>query len=180
MAQMKFKCNFCDSGNISYFRFLGHVCDHPLPREVVGQQIESVFALGECTLTADLLACSECSLPLRPPIFRHLSRNSPVCSACYCGDIHNYLHYRELDYLVQGITVKCVACEEYLPFSTLASHQLDDCPFKHKLQKIAPGSSAQKNLCDEEETEMGSNSIHDEDETERPTARNSSIHGKNK
>jgi hypothetical protein len=70
MAQMKFKCNFCDSGNISYFRFLGHVCDHPLPREVVGQQIESVFALGECTLTADLLACSECSLPLRPPIFR--------------------------------------------------------------------------------------------------------------
>jgi hypothetical protein len=43
--------------------------------------------------------------------------------------------------------VKCVACEEYLPFSTLALHQLDDCPFKHKLQKIAPGSSAQKNLC---------------------------------
>jgi len=27
---------------------------------------------------------------------------------------------------------------------------------------------------------MASNSIHDEDETERPTARNSSIHGKNK
>ena len=70
MAQMKFKCNFCDSGNIPYYGFVGHVCDHPLPREVVGQQIESVFALGECTLTADLLACSECNLPLRPPIFR--------------------------------------------------------------------------------------------------------------
>jgi hypothetical protein len=49
--------------------------------------------------------------------------------------------------------VKCVACQEYIPFSALASHQLRECPSKHILQKIAPGSSARKNLCDGEETE---------------------------
>ncbi|PAN36858.1 hypothetical protein PAHAL_7G005500 [Panicum hallii] len=149
MAQMKIECNFCHSGNIPYSSFFAHLCDHPPDPKLRDRQIESVFCPGECTLDANLLGCSECKLPLRPPIYKHLSRDSPVCGACYRGDIDNYLHCRELDYLVQGITAKCVACEEYLPFSTLALHQLDDCPFKHKLQKIAPGSSAQKNLCDE-------------------------------
>ncbi|XP_039833325.1 uncharacterized protein LOC120694236 [Panicum virgatum] len=155
IAQMKFKCIFCDSGGeyIPYCKFFEHRCntdvvDPKLPE----QQMEFAFYGGGCIKTS-LLVCSECELPLRPPIFRHISGDVLICSPCYRGDIVNYVRCSELDYLVQGIMVKCVACEEYIPFSTLASHQLRECPSKHKLQKIAPGSSARKNLCDEEETE---------------------------
>ena len=81
------------------------------------------------------------------PLLQHISGDVLICSPCYRGDIVNYVCCSELDYLVQGITVKCVACQEYIPFSTLASHQLRECPSKHKLQKITPGSSARKNLC---------------------------------
>ncbi|PAN36855.1 hypothetical protein PAHAL_7G005500 [Panicum hallii] len=101
MAQMKIECNFCHSGNIPYSSFFAHLCDHPPDPKLRDRQIESVFCPGECTLDANLLGCSECKLPLRPPIYKHLSRDSPVCGACYRGDIDNYLHCRELDYLVQ-------------------------------------------------------------------------------
>jgi hypothetical protein len=42
--------------------------------------------------------------------------------------------------------VECEACKEYLPFSTLASHQLDDCSFRQTLPKIAPGMPPMFNL----------------------------------
>ncbi|PVH61430.1 hypothetical protein PAHAL_3G034500 [Panicum hallii] len=155
IAQMEFKCILCDSGGeyVPYGKFFEHRCntdvvDPKLPE----RQMEFAF-YGRGRIKTSLLVCSECELPLRPPIFRHISGDVLICSPCYRGDIVNYVRCSELDHLVQGIMVKCVACQEYIPFSALAWHQLRECPSKHKLQKIAPGSSARKNLCDEEETE---------------------------
>jgi hypothetical protein len=62
--QMRFKCNFCDSGYIPYSKFLVHLCD------TTPAHLMSVFARGECILATSALVCSECGLPLRPPIFR--------------------------------------------------------------------------------------------------------------
>ncbi|KAG2570141.1 hypothetical protein PVAP13_7KG047072 [Panicum virgatum] len=157
IIQMKFKSNYCDSGRkyTPYCEFAGHLCT----TRAVEQQLKSVRAWKECILDTSALVCSECRLPLQPPIFRHLLGNMPVCSACYHrGDIANYRHCHELDYLVSGILVECEACKEYLPFRNLASHQLDNCSLK-----IGPGSRARKNVCDEDKTKspsVGSNSIH--------------------
>ncbi|KAG2481124.1 uncharacterized protein LOC120694352 isoform X1 [Panicum virgatum] len=157
IIQMKFKSNCCDSGRkyTPYCEFAGHLCT----TRAVEQQLKSVRAWKECILDTSALVCSECRLPLQPPIFRHLLGNMPVCSACYHrGDIANYRHCHELDYLVSGILVECEACKEYLPFRNLASHQLDNCSLK-----IGPGSRARKNVCDEDKTKspsVGSNSIH--------------------
>ncbi|PVH47498.1 hypothetical protein PAHAL_4G075900 [Panicum hallii] len=170
IIQMKFKSNCCDSGRkyTPYCEFAGHLCT----TRAVEQQLKSVRAWKECILDTSALVCSECRLPLRPPIFRHLLGNMPVCSACYHrGDIANYCHCHELDYLVDGILVECEACKEYLPFPTLASHQLENCSFKQTLLKIGPGSRARKNVCDEEKTEspsVGSNSIHGKNERMPP------------
>ncbi|XP_039820585.1 uncharacterized protein LOC120682674 [Panicum virgatum] len=71
----------------------------------------------------------------------------PFSGICYHrGDIANYRHCHELDYMVKGISVECEACKEYLPFSTLALHQLDDCSFRQTLPKIAPGMPPMFNL----------------------------------
>ncbi|KAJ1256519.1 hypothetical protein BS78_K009000 [Paspalum vaginatum] len=146
-AQMKVKCNLCDSGYMPYRKFVGHLCDPPVHPELVDRQLYSDFELGDCTLDPNLLVCSECNHLLQLPIFMHVYDKSLVCGACYGNDIGIYIHHKELEYIVQRISVKCMACEEYLPFCALALHQVDDCPFKHKLQKIAPSSSARKNLC---------------------------------
>ena len=61
--QMRFKCNFCDSGYIPYSKFLVHL------RDTTPAHLKSVFARGECILTTSALVCSECGLPLWPPIF---------------------------------------------------------------------------------------------------------------
>ncbi|KAG2564468.1 uncharacterized protein LOC120682986 isoform X2 [Panicum virgatum] len=117
--QMRFKCNFCDSGYIPYSKFLVHLCD------TTPAHLKSVFARGECILATSALMCSECGLPLRPPIFRRLPWRTPICTACcHNGDVTSYRHNRELEHLIQGITVKCEACKQYLPFSTFASHKL--------------------------------------------------------
>ena len=72
IAQMKFKCIFCDSGGeyIPYCKFFEHRCntdvvDPKLPE----QQMEFAFYGGGYIKTS-LLVYSECELPLRPPIFR--------------------------------------------------------------------------------------------------------------
>ncbi|XP_039820742.1 uncharacterized protein LOC120682795 [Panicum virgatum] len=103
IAQMKFKCIFCDSGGeyIPYCKFFEHMCntdvvDPKLPE----RQMEFAFYGGGCIKTS-LLVCSECELPLRPPIFRHISGDVLICSPCYRGDIVNYVRCSELDYLVQ-------------------------------------------------------------------------------
>ena len=72
IAQMKFKCIFCDSGGeyIPYCKFFEHRCntgvvDPKLPE----RQMEFAFYGGGYIKTS-LLVYSECELPLRPPIFR--------------------------------------------------------------------------------------------------------------
>ncbi|XP_025811960.1 uncharacterized protein LOC112889494 isoform X6 [Panicum hallii] len=169
ISKMKFKCNCCNSEYIPYHEIKGHMCDINI---LVHHEFFAVRDYGECIIDTRALVCSECRLPLRPPIFRHLLGNMPVCSACYHrGDIANYCHCHELDYLVDGILVECEACKEYLPFPTLASHQLENCSFKQTLLKIGPGSRARKNVCDEEKTEspsVGSNSIHGKNERMPP------------
>ncbi|PAN36864.1 hypothetical protein PAHAL_7G006200 [Panicum hallii] len=94
IAQMKFKCNYCDSGDeyIPYPKFVEHQCNTRVDPRLMERQIEFVFESGDCILKTSLLVCSECELPLRPPIFRHLSLGVPICSACYRGDIANYVH----------------------------------------------------------------------------------------
>ncbi|KAJ1256226.1 hypothetical protein BS78_K060400 [Paspalum vaginatum] len=167
ISKLKFKYDCCDSGRkyIPYHELAEHLCDDVRDRHNAIRPFP-FRAWGECILDTSALVCSECRLPLRPPIFRHVSRGSRVCSACYRGDITNYLHCSELDYLVEGISVECEACKQNLPFLALASHRLDDCPLKHKLQKIAPGSSIRENLCDEEETERPV--IHGKNKRKRP------------
>ncbi|XP_039819223.1 uncharacterized protein LOC120681688 isoform X2 [Panicum virgatum] len=159
-AQMNFKCD-CKK-YIPYFEFLEHRRDCP------SAKYSTPPARWKCMLKTSLLQCSECEAPIRPPIFL-LWSNNLICSACYRGDIstYGYRHCTELEYLLRAIKVKCIACKQYFPFSWLGSRQVGDCPFKCELQNIAPGSSAPKKLCDEEETE-------------RPMAGNNSIHGKSK
>ncbi|KAG2570142.1 uncharacterized protein LOC120639501 isoform X4 [Panicum virgatum] len=156
ISKMKFKYNCCDSEYIPFHEIEGHLCNINI---LVHHEFFAVRDYGECIIDTSALVCSKCRLPLRPPIFRHLLGNMPVCSACYHrGDIANYRHCHELDYLVSGILVECEACKEYLPFRNLASHQLDNCSLK-----IGPGSRARKNVCDEDKTKspsVGSNSIH--------------------
>jgi hypothetical protein len=74
-------------------------------------------------------------------------RNCLVCSACYCADSGTYRHCTEIEYLLRGIKVKCIACKQYFPFSWLVSRRVGDCPFKRELQNIAAGSSARKKFC---------------------------------
>ena len=165
---MKFKCD-CNK-YIPYCEFLGHQRECPSAKYSTHP-----VRWRKCILKTSFLQCSECKVPLRPPIFSvscalteliwmqldlifgfsvpaNLSllqlwfRNRLICSACYRADIGTYCHCTELEYLLQGITVKCVACKQYLPFSTLGSHQVGDC-LKHKLQNITPGSSARKKFC---------------------------------
>ncbi|KAG2570149.1 hypothetical protein PVAP13_7KG047099 [Panicum virgatum] len=159
-AQMNFKCD-CKK-YIPYFEFLEHRRDCP------SAKYSTPPARWKCMLKTSLLQCSECEAPIRPPIFL-LWSNNLICSACYRGDIstYGYRHCTELEYLLRAIKVKCIACKQYFPFSWLGLRQVGDCPFKCELQNIAPGSSAPKKLCDEEETE-------------RPMAGNNSIHGKSK
>jgi hypothetical protein len=72
IAQMEFKCILCDSGGeyVPYCKFFEHRCntdvvDPKLPE----RQMEFAF-YGRGRIKTSLLVCSECELPLRPPIFR--------------------------------------------------------------------------------------------------------------
>ncbi|PVH34675.1 hypothetical protein PAHAL_7G005400 [Panicum hallii] len=159
IAQMKFKCD-CNK-YIPYCEFVEH------RRECPSAKYSTPPARWKCMLKASVLRCSECEVPIRPPVFFSRSSNNLICSACYRADISTYRHCTELEYLLQGIKVKCIPCKQYFPFSWLGSRRVGDCPFKRELQNIAPGSSGRKKLCDEEENE-------------RPMAGNNSIHGKNK
>ncbi|KAG2570368.1 hypothetical protein PVAP13_7KG073800 [Panicum virgatum] len=151
IAQIKFKCD-CNK-YIPYCEFLEHQRECPFAKYST-----HTARWRKCILKTSFLQCSECKVPLRPPIFSLWFCNRLICSACYHADLGTYRHCTELEYLLQGITVKCVACKQYLPFSTLGSHQVGDC-LKHKLQNIAP---------DEQETEMGSNSIHGKHKRKAP------------
>ncbi|KAG2570354.1 hypothetical protein PVAP13_7KG075709 [Panicum virgatum] len=69
ISKMKFKCNCCDSEYIPYHEIEGHMCDINI---LVHHEFFAVRDYGECIIDTSALVCSECRLPLRPPIFRHL------------------------------------------------------------------------------------------------------------
>ncbi|KAJ1255998.1 hypothetical protein BS78_K121300 [Paspalum vaginatum] len=136
IAHMKFKCN-CKK-YFPYCEFQDHWRKCQSAKYFTNRGPACVW---KCTLETSFLECSKCKGLIQPPVFLLQFRDRLICSACYRPDVGTYRHCTEVEDLLQGIMVKCVACKQYLPFSTLGPHQLCDCP-ESKLQNIAVGLSA--------------------------------------